>query len=103
MKKQSDLSRLLGYAGKRKYFSYASWVLAAFSALVSLAPFYFIFNIIKKVIETSPDFGNSKNLIFNRMDGGFVCGDRVSFVYRGTYVFAHGGVQSCHKYEKRCA
>lgn len=65
MKKQSDLSRLLGYAGKRKYFSYASWVLAAFSALVSLAPFYFIFNIIKKVIETSPDFGNSKNLIFN--------------------------------------
>lgn len=65
MKKQSDLSRLLGYAGKRKYFSYASWVLAAFSALVSLAPFYFIFNIIKKVIETTPDFGNSKNLIFN--------------------------------------
>lgn len=65
MKKQSDLSRLLGYAGKRKYFSYASWVLAALSALVSLAPFYFIFNIIKEVIETSPDFGNSKNLIFN--------------------------------------
>lgn len=65
MKKQSDLSRLLGYAGKRKYFSYASWVLAAFSALVSLAPFYFIFNIIKKVIETSPHFGNAKNLTFN--------------------------------------
>lgn len=65
MKKQSDLSRLLGYAGKRKYFSYASWVLAAFSALVSLAPFYFIFNIIKKVIETAPDFGSAKNLIFN--------------------------------------
>lgn len=65
MKKQSDLSRLLGYAGKRKYFSYASWVLAALSALVALAPFYFIFNIIKEVIETTPDFGNSKNLIFN--------------------------------------
>ncbi len=65
MKKQSDLSRLLGYAGKRKYFSYASWVLAALSALVSLAPFYFIFNIIKEVIKTSPDFGNAKNLIFN--------------------------------------
>lgn len=48
MKKQSDLSRLLGYAGKRKYFSYASWVLAAFSALVSLAPFYFIFVPNKK-------------------------------------------------------
>lgn len=65
MKKQSDLSRLLGYAGKRKYFSYASWVLAALSALVALAPFYFVFNIIKEVFETTPDFGNAKNLIFN--------------------------------------
>lgn len=65
MKKQSDLSRLLGYAGKRKFFSYASWVLAALSALVALAPFYFIFNIIKEVIKTSPDFGNAKNLTFN--------------------------------------
>ena len=65
MKKQSDLTRLLGYAGKRKYFSYASWVLAALSALVALAPFYFIFNIIKEVFETTPDFGNAKNLIFN--------------------------------------
>ena len=65
MKKQSDLSRLLGYARKRKYFSYASWVLAALSALVALAPFYFIFNIIKEVFETTPDFGNAKNLTFN--------------------------------------
>ena len=98
MKKQSDLSRLLGYAGKRKYFSYASWVLAALSALVALAPFYFIFNIIKEVIETTPDFGNAKNLTFN---GWMAVG--ISFIYRGTYVFAYGGVQSCHKYEKRCA
>ena len=65
MKKQSDLSRLLGYADKRKFFSYASWVLAALSALVALAPFYFIFNIIKEVFETTPDFGNAKNLTFN--------------------------------------
>lgn len=37
----------------------------ALSALVSLAPFYFIFNIIKEVFETTPDFGNAKNLTFN--------------------------------------
>lgn len=103
MKKQSDLSRLLGYAGKRKFFSYASWVLAALSALVSLAPFYFIFNIIKEVFETTPDFGNAKNLTFNGWDGGSVCCGGISFIYRGTYVFAYGGFQSCHKYEKGCA
>lgn len=65
MNTKSDLSRLLSYAGKRKYFSYASWVLAALSGLVALVPFYFIFNIIKQVIETAPNFGSAKNLIFN--------------------------------------
>lgn len=65
MNTKSDLSRLLSYAGKRKYFSYASWVLAALSGLVALVPFYFIFNIIKQVIETAPDFGSAKNLIFD--------------------------------------
>ncbi len=28
MKKQSDLSRLMGYAGNYQYFTYASWVLS---------------------------------------------------------------------------
>ena len=32
MKKQSDLSRLMGYAGNHRYFTYASWVLSAVSA-----------------------------------------------------------------------
>ena len=36
MKKQSDLSRLMGYAGNYRYFTYASWVLSAVSALVAL-------------------------------------------------------------------
>ena len=33
--KQSDLSRLMGYAGNYRYFTYASWVLSAVSALVA--------------------------------------------------------------------
>ena len=36
MKKQSDLSRLMGYAGNYRYFTYASWALSAASALVAL-------------------------------------------------------------------
>ena len=42
MKKQSDLSRLMGYAGNYRYFTYASWVLSAVSALVALVPFVYI-------------------------------------------------------------
>lgn len=41
MKKQSDLSRLMGYAGKHRYFTYASWLLAAISALMALLPFIY--------------------------------------------------------------
>ena len=39
MKKQSDLSRLMGYAGNYRYFTYASLVLSAVSALMALIPF----------------------------------------------------------------
>ena len=42
MKKQSNLSRLLGYAGNHKYLTYASWVLSALSALIALVPYWYI-------------------------------------------------------------
>ncbi len=40
MKKQSNLSRLLGYAGRRRGLAYASWVLSAASACMALVPFW---------------------------------------------------------------
>ena len=39
MKKQSNLSRLLSYAGRYRNFTYASWILSAASALIALVPF----------------------------------------------------------------
>ncbi len=65
MKKQSDLSRLMGYAGKYRYLTYASWVLAAISALVALLPFLFIFMIVREVIAVAPDFSRAENLVHN--------------------------------------
>lgn len=62
MKKQSDLQRLLGYAGKRGILTYFSWILSAASALLALVPFYFIWRILKEVIEVSPDFGKAVNV-----------------------------------------
>ena len=56
MKKSSDLSRLLGYAGGRRVLTYLSWVLSAVSALVALVPFWYIWRILKEVLETAPDF-----------------------------------------------
>ena len=65
MKKQSNLSRLLEIAGSHKYLTYASWVLSAISALIALVPFYYIWKMIKEVLEVAPDFGQAQNLIGN--------------------------------------
>lgn len=65
MKKQSNLSKLMGYAGKHRYLTYVSWVLAAASAILALMPFWYIWNMIKEVIEVAPDFGQAKHIIAN--------------------------------------
>lgn len=56
------MQRLLGYAGKRGILTYFSWILSAASALLALVPFYFIWRILKEVIEVSPDFGKAVNV-----------------------------------------
>lgn len=64
LKKQSNLSRLLSYAGGHKYFTYASWVLSGISALTALVPFWYIWKIINEVLEVSPNFGSAANLTY---------------------------------------
>ncbi len=62
MKKESNLNRLLGYAGGRKVLTYLSWVLSALSALTALLPFWYIWRILKEVIEVSPNYENAVNI-----------------------------------------
>ena len=62
MKKQSDFSRLMGYAGGYRVFTYASWVLSALSALVALLPFLYIWRIIRDVLAVAPDFSQAVNI-----------------------------------------
>lgn len=62
MKKQSNLGRLLSYAGSRKILSYLSWFFAAVSALIALVPFWYIWRILKEVIEVAPNFGEAVNI-----------------------------------------
>lgn len=65
MKEQSNLSRLLGYAGGHRFLTYASWVLSALSALIALVPFWYIWKIIKEVLDISPDFNKAEHLTYN--------------------------------------
>ena len=62
MKKQSNLSRLMGYAGGHKILTYLSWVLSVMSALLALVPFWYIWRIIHDILEVSPDFSKAGNV-----------------------------------------
>ncbi|MEE0229895.1 MAG: ABC transporter ATP-binding protein [Peptococcaceae bacterium] len=59
MKMQSNLSRLMAYAGKYRILTYLSWVLSAASALLALVPFWYIWRILKEVIEVAPHYENA--------------------------------------------
>ena len=65
MKKPSNLQRLLGYAGKHKYLTYASWIFSALSALLALVPYWYIWQVIREVLSVAPDFGQAQNLVRN--------------------------------------
>lgn len=62
MKKQSNLSRLMGYAGGHRILTYLSWILSAMSALLSFVPFWYIWRIIHDILEVSPDFSKAGNV-----------------------------------------
>ena len=62
LKKKSDLSRLMDYAGNYRYFTYASWVLAAASSLLALVPFLYIWRIIRDVLDVAPNYGEAVNI-----------------------------------------
>lgn len=62
-KKKSVIAQLFEYAGSHKYFSICSWILAAISALVALVPFYYIWCIIKEVVEVRPDFDRATHIV----------------------------------------
>lgn len=55
----------MGYAGKHKYFTYASWVLAAISAFVALLPFIYIWKIVKEVLDVATNFSEAVGLVKN--------------------------------------
>ena len=65
MKKQSNLSRLLTIAGSYRYLTYASWILSAISALIALVPYYFIWQVMREVLEVAPGFSRAQNLTHN--------------------------------------
>lgn len=63
-KGRGNLSVLMNYAGRHRVLTYLSWVLSGISALLALAPFIFVWLIIRDVIEADGNFSSVSNLTF---------------------------------------
>lgn len=62
MKKQSSLARLFAYAGNYKYLTILSWILSVISAWIALVPFYYIWKIIREVLNAAPEYSRVEHL-----------------------------------------
>ena len=58
-KKKSSVGELMKFAGNHRFFVYASWVLSGVSAVLAMAPFYFIWRLIREVLAVRPDFASA--------------------------------------------
>ena len=52
----------MGYAGRHRVFTYASWVLSAISALTALVPFLYIWKILRDVLNAAPNYAQAVNI-----------------------------------------
>ena len=50
----------MGYAGRYRVLTYASWVLSAISALTALVPFVYIWKILRDVLNAAPNYTQNK-------------------------------------------
>lgn len=62
MKEQSALTRLFEYAGNYKYFTMLSRILSVISAWIALVPFYYIWRIMKEVLDVAPAYDQAKGI-----------------------------------------
>lgn len=62
-KKPNSLLRLLSYAGGHRRLTFLGCVLSGISAVLSIAPYVFIWYIIRGTLDTMPDFTGAEGLI----------------------------------------
>lgn len=64
-KNESNFFRLMGFAEKYKCLTYISLLLSGVSSALALLPFYYIWKIIKEVLEVMPNFENAVGIVKN--------------------------------------
>ena len=92
MKKQSALTRLFEYAGNYKYFTMLSRILSVISTWIALVPFYYIWRIMKEVLDVAPAYDQAKRNYIARLECRWLCIAVHDHLYCGIDVFAYCSV-----------
>ena len=92
-KKKSSVGELMKFAGNHRFFVYASWVLSGVSAVLAMAPFYFIWRLIREVLAVRPDFASAALSQVLRLGSGCFGFGRAFGLCGRFDVLAQGGVQ----------
>ena len=82
-KKISSFSRLMEFAKNYKSFTYISLVLSAVSSVLALLPFYYIWKIIKEVLDVMPNFQNATGIVENGVFSRCICTVVYAYLYCG--------------------
>lgn len=64
-KNESNFLRLMGFAENYKCLTYISLLLSGVSSALALLPFYYIWKIIKEVLDVMPNFENATGIVKN--------------------------------------
>lgn len=97
-KKESNFSRLMDYAENYRYFTYISLVLSAVSSVLALLPFYYIWKIIKEVLDVMPNFENATGIVKKRRNSSSFCRTFNADLYCCIDVLTHKCFQGSGKY-----
>lgn len=71
------------------------------SALIALVPFWYIWRILKEVIEVAPNFGEAVNITHYGWMAVLFAVAAVLVYITGAYVLAHGGVPHSNEHAHR--
>ena len=97
--KQSPMQRLFVYAGKYKYLTIASWILATISAFVALVPFYFILAHNQRGTSSCAKLCRCRKSVGLWMECGWICDIVHAYLYRSFDLFAFVRISRTGKYK----
>lgn len=101
MKKQSNLSRLLGYAGKHKILTYLSWISVCGERSACTGAVLVYMADYTRCAGGGSGFLSGGKYYRLRLAGGIVCGTLGCCLYRGSDVFAFKRLPYCVQYPQR--